>query len=95
MKIVYYVSGAIIVLWLIRVIGLLQRKKRNNIHIAKEQCKGCGKCLKACHHKVLEIKDAQSGKYAVLKNPENCTFCGDCIKVCKFKAIEYFDKGEK
>lgn len=47
-----------------------------------DTCIGCGKCLKNCPQRCIEL-----GKpYKIV--PEHCLHCGNCYAVCPAKAIE-------
>jgi ferredoxin len=65
-----------------------KRAKSKVIRVINDNCTGCQRCLKACHHKALEVVNGESGQRVVLKHPEKCTACRDCIMVCKFNALE-------
>ena len=45
---------------------------------------GCDKCVTACPHEALEIKNES---IQVLEH--NCTGCGLCVQACPTKALEY------
>jgi ferredoxin len=94
----YYIVGAIVALWLIG--GIIRRMRRRGkiLRVTEENCTSCGKCLKICHHNVLEmVKDEKGEKFSapahvVVKNPLGCTACGNCVSACKFKALELIEK---
>ena len=48
-----------------------------------DACIGCGKCLKNCPQRCIEIKDR---KAAIQQ--EHCLHCGNCYEVCPVKAVE-------
>jgi len=52
------------------------------IEIIKENCTGCGKCIKACPFGAIKVVD----KIADIQ--EGCTLCGACVQICTFAAIE-------
>jgi UDP-glucose 4-epimerase len=52
-----------------------------SIEVDTEKCNGCGKCVKACMFKQMEVVD----KKAVIG--EECKGCGRCAMVCKQEAI--------
>jgi Fe-S-cluster-containing hydrogenase component 2 len=45
---------------------------------------GCDKCLTACPHEALEVKN---NSIKILEH--NCTGCGLCVQACPTKALEY------
>ncbi len=47
----------------------------------KENCTGCGLCLKVCLYEAIKIVN----KRAVIN--ENCIFCGACVDACRFRSI--------
>ncbi|AAK81291.1 nitroreductase/NAD-dependent dihydropyrimidine dehydrogenase PreA subunit [Clostridium acetobutylicum] len=51
-----------------------------------EKCIGCGKCVKDCFPKDIEIVD---GKAKI--NNETCIKCGHCIAVCPMNAVSTDD----
>lgn len=48
-----------------------------------DACIGCGKCLKNCPQRCIEVKDR---KAAIQQ--EHCLHCGNCYGVCPVKAVE-------
>jgi len=60
-------------------------KKKKEVKINKEWCKGCGICVAFCPKEVLEMDD--NGK-AFWAHPENCINCGLCELRCPDMAIE-------
>ena len=52
--------------------------------ISEDECIGCGICVDACEHDVLEIEDG----VAAVANEDACTGCGDCQDECPVSAIE-------
>ena len=92
MKIVLYIGGAIVALWFIG--GLIRHNKGKNkvIRVVKDNCTGCGSCIRRCNHKVFEMLNEEQGKHIVVKYPDKCTGCGDCLSKCKFNALELVEK---
>ncbi|OAV71947.1 ferredoxin [Bacteroidales bacterium Barb6] len=91
-KMVYYIVGAILLLWFLG--GLSRRLRRRNkvIHIVEDNCTGCKCCTKRCHRQVLDLAGDETGKHVVVKHPDKCTACGDCVKACKFNALELLER---
>ncbi len=59
--------------------------KKFRVQIAFDECKGCGRCLKACPKKLLAQGSAlnKQGYLAVeAAEPENCIGCGSCFYQC-------------
>jgi 2-oxoglutarate ferredoxin oxidoreductase subunit delta len=55
------------------------------VHIIKENCKGCGFCVEYCPSDVLELsKEYNTKGYhpPYVKNPDNCVNCGLCEMLC-------------
>lgn len=48
-----------------------------------KRCIGCGKCLEACQHGAIYLKDGK-----MLFDRDKCISCGDCAGVCFPKARE-------
>lgn len=55
------------------------------VSINKEQCIGCGACVKDCVQSNIKVED----KKAVVNVP--CFLCGHCIAVCPMKAVSMDD----
>ena len=56
--------------------------KNHTVTIKREQCTGCGLCVKVCvaHNIKLQDKKAET-------KLDNCILCGQCTAVCPHKAI--------
>lgn len=52
------------------------------LNINKENCSGCGACVKMCQIKALSLKDQKAEV-----DDRNCLGCGSCIKFCKKNAL--------
>jgi NAD-dependent dihydropyrimidine dehydrogenase PreA subunit len=95
MNIALYIGGAIILLWLIGGIFHKLREKNKVIHVIEDKCNGCQRCLKRCHHHVLDVVCHEKGAHVVVKYPDNCTACGDCVSTCKFNALEMIERNKE
>ena len=65
------------------------------IHIIKDQCKGCGFCIQFCPKKVLEESEeinARGVHPPKIVDEDNCIICGFCTAVCPDFAIFVIDK---
>lgn len=51
------------------------------INIKKEQCIGCGACVKDCPGKAIKLVD---GKADYIRN---CIHCGHCVAICPVSAV--------
>ena len=60
-------------------------KKKKEVKINREWCKGCGICVAFCPKEVLEMDDDDKALWA---HPENCISCGLCELRCPDIAIE-------
>jgi NAD-dependent dihydropyrimidine dehydrogenase PreA subunit len=88
MNMMYYILGAIAVLWIIGSVSRHLRGRGKAISVTEANCIGCGKCLKRCHHNVFEMVKGEKSTHVVAKNLSKCTACGDCLGACKFNALE-------
>jgi 2-oxoglutarate ferredoxin oxidoreductase subunit delta len=60
------------------------------IHLIKDQCKGCGYCIEYCPRKVLEESDeinARGVHPPRIVDESKCIMCGFCTAVCPDFAI--------
>lgn len=65
-------------------------KLKAEIHILKDQCKGCGFCIHYCPKKVLEESDeinARGVHPPRVVDEKNCILCSFCTAVCPDFAI--------
>lgn len=51
------------------------------LRIDRNQCRGCGICVKTCAFGALEIREKKA------EANEGCTLCGMCVDVCPFQAL--------
>ena len=77
--------------------------KLGKVAINRENCTGCGYCIKACAAAFLEVLDNKCG---ITKDQTFCVSCGDCVAICPENAIKlvqflqfkrffkYLDRGE-
>jgi 2-oxoglutarate ferredoxin oxidoreductase subunit delta len=65
------------------------------IHILKDQCKGCGFCIQYCPKKVLEESNeinARGVHPPRVVDESKCILCGFCTSVCPDFAIFVVEK---
>jgi 2-oxoglutarate ferredoxin oxidoreductase subunit delta len=63
---------------------------KTEIHLLKDQCKGCGYCIEYCPRKVLEESDeinARGVHPPRIVDESKCINCGFCTAVCPDFAI--------
>jgi 2-oxoglutarate ferredoxin oxidoreductase subunit delta len=68
------------------------------IHIIKDQCKGCGFCIQFCPKKVLEESDeinARGVHPPKIVDEDKCIICTFCTSVCPDFAIFVLEKPSK
>jgi 2-oxoglutarate ferredoxin oxidoreductase subunit delta len=68
------------------------------IHIIKDQCKGCGFCIQFCPKKVLEESDeinARGVHPPKIVDEDKCIICTFCTSVCPDFAIFVLEKPNK
>jgi len=71
------------------------KASRGEIHLIKDQCKGCGYCIEYCPKKVLEESDeinARGVRPARVAHEEDCIMCDFCTAVCPDFAIFVVEK---
>jgi 2-oxoglutarate ferredoxin oxidoreductase subunit delta len=68
------------------------------VHLLKDQCKGCGYCIEYCPRKVLEESDeinARGVHPPRVVDESKCILCSFCSAVCPDFAIFVVEKKEK
>lgn len=58
--------------------------------IDADQCKGCGKCVKACPVEIIEMQDKPNNGHPrkiAISDEERCLGCGVCYGACRHGAI--------
>ena len=71
---------------------------RAEIHLIKDECKGCGYCIEFCPKKVLEESDeinARGVHPPRVVDESKCVICSFCSAVCPDFAIFVVDKKNK
>jgi len=69
--------------------GSASRRGKLNQHsdlkpkVVSKKCIGCGRCLRFCAHKALEVIESRKASI----NQEKCVGCAACIPVCPEEAI--------
>lgn len=66
------------------------RRKRGEVYIFENLCKGCGYCIEFCPNGVLEKSPKLNSKGyhpPYVKNPDECTGCQFCQRICPDFAI--------
>ncbi|MDR0420555.1 MAG: hypothetical protein LBH30_03780 [Prevotellaceae bacterium] len=95
MSTIYIGITIIIFLW---ILGSLHRNRKNRnkvICVVKSNCSGCGRCIKRCRRRILEMVKDETGIHAAVKYPKKCTACGDCLIKCKFNALKIIKRNSK
>jgi 2-oxoglutarate ferredoxin oxidoreductase subunit delta len=68
---------------------------KGEVHLIKDECKGCGYCIEFCPKKVLEESDeinARGVHPPRVVHEEDCVMCGFCTTVCPDFAIYVVEK---
>lgn len=68
------------------------------IHLIKDQCKGCGYCIEFCPRKVLEESNeinARGVHPPKVVDEDKCILCNFCTVVCPDFAIFVVEKKNK
>jgi 2-oxoglutarate ferredoxin oxidoreductase subunit delta len=71
------------------------QKPEIEIHLIKDECKGCGYCIEYCPRKVLEESDeinARGVHPPKIVDGDKCMNCGFCTAVCPDFAIFVVEK---
>jgi len=68
---------------IVRKKTMAQHVKETIFNLNEELCTGCGKCIKACLPKVLEIVDG----LCTMTESFKCLLCGECRLACPENAI--------
>lgn len=66
-----------------------------DIHLVKDECKGCGFCIEFCPKKVLEESEeinARGVHPPKVADQSKCKLCGFCTAVCPDFAIFVMEK---
>ena len=61
-----------------------KKKKHFEVVITADECKGCGRCVKACPKSVLEMGKKLNcfGFPAAIVVNDDCIGCGSCFYAC-------------
>ena len=73
------------------------KKVEAEIHIIKDNCKGCGFCIEFCPKNVLEKSNELNKRgvhFPVAARPEECVICSFCSAICPEMAIFVIEKAE-
>jgi 2-oxoglutarate ferredoxin oxidoreductase subunit delta len=71
------------------------KASRGEVHLIKDECKGCGYCIEFCPKNVLEESDeinARGVHPPRVAHEEDCIMCGFCTAVCPDFAIYVVEK---
>lgn len=69
--------------------------RESALSINRDECTGCGTCVKMCSNRALTLRRKKGKLYAHLAHPQSCTECGKCIVLCKERAISLKEVGFK
>jgi 2-oxoglutarate ferredoxin oxidoreductase subunit delta len=73
-------------------------RSKAEIHIVKDQCKGCGFCIQYCPKKVLEESreiNARGVHPPKVVDESKCVICSFCTAVCPDFAVFVIEKTRK
>jgi 2-oxoglutarate ferredoxin oxidoreductase subunit delta len=73
-------------------------RSKAEIHIVKDQCKGCGFCIQYCPKKVLEESqeiNARGVHPPKVVDESKCVICSFCTAVCPDFALFVIEKPRK
>jgi NAD-dependent dihydropyrimidine dehydrogenase PreA subunit len=84
----YYILGTVVAVWLTSGVYRYLRRRGKRVYIVETRCTGCGRCVRICRHKVLEIVKDGETRRVLVRRPENCSACGNCMAGCTAKAME-------
>jgi 2-oxoglutarate ferredoxin oxidoreductase subunit delta len=71
------------------------KPKKAEIHLIKDQCKGCGYCIRFCPKKVLEESqeiNARGVRPPKIVDESKCIMCSFCTSICPDFAIFVTEK---
>ena len=59
-------------------------KKKFEVEVVSDECKGCGRCVSACPKGILELTTKVNMMGVVYAEPakEGCVGCGACFYAC-------------
>jgi len=60
------------------------QKFRSEIIYYKNNCVGCGKCIKSCQHGAIK----EDASFGLVTDQAKCVNCGDCVEACLHDARE-------
>ncbi|MDR2292019.1 MAG: ferredoxin family protein [Prevotellaceae bacterium] len=92
MNALYIGMGILLLLWIFS--NLHRRRKSGNkvIRVIETNCTGCGRCVKRCSRRVLEMLKNEAGTRVTVKYPDKCTACENCLIKCKFDALKLVER---
>lgn len=65
----------------------------SKVRLIIDRCKGCGICVDACPHDLLQFSGKHNKKgyeYVVLTDNDACTSCTQCAVMCPEIALHIF-----